>query len=80
MVPVECREGIDALFPHLGSYIQLKGTELDMLQSVKPETATRAEMGQAARRMAELERAQVAELLTFNLDKIDRIEKACKGF
>ena len=79
-IPPECRGGIDALYPHLDSYLQLKGEEFDMLQSLKLETATRVEMGHAARRMADLERAQVAHILNFNPGEISRIEKACNGF
>jgi hypothetical protein len=79
-VPAECREGIDKLNPLLDSYLQLKGEELDMLQSVKPETSTRIEIGKAFRRLGELEGAQVAHTLNFKPDELTRIEMACKGF
>jgi hypothetical protein len=79
-VPADCREGIDGLYPHLDSIIQLKREEYDMLQSVNPETATRIEMGKAMRRLGEIEGAQVAQEQNFKPDELTRIEGGCKGF
>ncbi len=66
------------MYSYLDGFARTEGEKFEMLQALKPETATRMELGKSARRLAELESSQVALILTFDEEKITRIENACR--